>query len=89
MALARIDVINERNAAICKALMNERPYKDQPWARIALAAAARAIRRGRLLTAAEQNENLARAFEEEGDQEIAALIRKESAHAHASDAPRD
>ena len=40
------------------------------------AVAARAIRRGRHLTASEQVENLAAAFEAEGDPEIAAKIRR-------------
>jgi hypothetical protein len=65
----------EHDAALCRDLMEQKPYKDQPWARMALAIAARAILRGRHLTEAEQDENLAKAFDEEGDHGIAARIR--------------
>lgn len=62
-------------AALCEALMEQTPYNKQPWARVALAIAARAIRRGRHLTPTEQLENMAKAFEEEGSPEIAEKIR--------------
>lgn len=65
----------EYDAALVHDLMDKKPYKDQPWARMALAVASRAILRGRHLTEAEQGENLAKAFDEEGDHEIAARIR--------------
>lgn len=65
----------QKDADLVTALMDQKPYCDHPWARMALAVAARAILRGRHLTVAEQNENLAKAFEEEGDHEIAAKIR--------------
>ena len=67
--------IADRDAALCEALMQEKPYCDQPWARMALAVAARAIRRGRLLTGTEKTENLANAFDEEGDHETAERLR--------------
>lgn len=55
--------------------MEQKPYKDEPAARVALAVAARAILRGRHLTEAERGENLAKAFEAEGDHDIARRIR--------------
>lgn len=63
------------DAGLVRTLMDQKPYKNQPWARMALAVAASAIERGRHLTNAEKDENLAQAFEEEGDYEIAAKIR--------------
>ncbi len=65
----------EYDAALVRRLMDQPPLKDQKWARLALAAAARAIERGRLLTEAEKLENIALAFDEEGDHEIAAALR--------------
>lgn len=52
-------------AKLAEAMMNEAPWRDQMWARCALASAARTIRRGRLLTEAEKLENLAKAAEED------------------------
>jgi len=66
----------ERCAAMLKELSGQSPLSDNSWARVALAIGARAIQRGRLLTDQEKLENLAKAFEEEGDHEIAAAIRK-------------
>lgn len=63
------------DALLCRKLANEKPYCDQPWARMALFIAANAIERGRLLSDAEKNENLAAAFDEDGDHELAEKIR--------------
>lgn len=63
------------DAGIVRALAKQEPYSKQPWARMALFTAARAIDRGRLLTDAEKMENLAAAFEVEGGHEVAAMIR--------------
>jgi hypothetical protein len=57
-------------------MMDQQPWSEIEWARCAIASAARAIRRGRHLTFQEKNENLALAFEQEGDFEIATKIRK-------------
>jgi predicted nucleic acid-binding protein len=79
MALARIDVINERDAGLLETLAKEKPWCDQPWARMALAIGARAIRRGRLLTDKEKLLNLAASMESEDVdpemREVAAKIR--------------
>jgi hypothetical protein len=71
--------IRERCAKLAEAMIHQPPYKEQPWARLALAIAARAIRRGRHLTSKEQLNNLANAFAEEGDADIAARIRAAAA----------
>lgn len=63
------------DAELVRSLSKEKPYQEQPWARMALFIAANAIDRGRLLTDAEKMENLATAFDEEGDHELAAKIR--------------
>ena len=76
MSLVRADVAREQDAALCEALAKEKPFCDKPWVRLALMTAAKAIRRGRLLTTAEKNENLALAFEEKGDKEFATWIRQ-------------
>jgi hypothetical protein len=55
----------EMDARLVETMMQETPWRDQQWARCALAAAASAIRRGRLLTEAEKLENLAKAMEED------------------------
>jgi len=65
----------DRDLEIVRSLAKQKPYCDQAWARMALAIAASAIERGRLLTDAEKNENLAKAFDEEGDHDTAAKIR--------------
>lgn len=54
----------ERAAKLVEALITEAPYRNRPWARMALSTAARAIRRGRHLTAAEKVRNLADAARE-------------------------
>lgn len=61
----------ERHAKLVEALIDQKPWRDELWARAALACAAHAIRRGRHLTEAEKLENLAKAMEEpiEGDDE--------------------
>lgn len=67
-------------ARLVDAMKDMVPYREQPWARMALAVAARSIRRGRHLTSREQLENLAKSVEEDGDEEsarLAALIRGE------------
>ncbi len=64
---------NERKqaAALCRQLIKERPFADQQWARLALGVAARAIERGRLLTAGEKLENLRKALAEDADEIVA------------------
>lgn len=70
MALADIQVIREESAKLVEAMIHEAPYKDRPWARVALAIAARAIRRGRHLTDQEKLLNLADSMEgDAGDPE--------------------
>jgi hypothetical protein len=54
----------KRAAELVEALMDRTPWKNQLWARAALATAARAIRRGRLLTDREKRLNLAKAMRE-------------------------
>lgn len=73
----------EHCAQLVDAMMNEKPWCDRLWARAALAIAARAIRRGRHLTASEKLLNLAAGMEdadrEHGDDgfaETVARIRK-------------
>lgn len=55
----------ERCAKLVEEMLTERPWKDKPWARCALATAARAIRRGRHLTESEKLDNLMAAMAEE------------------------
>ena len=57
----------EAYARLVEAMIGQAPWKDQLWARTALAIAARSIRRGRHLTEAEKIENLAKSMEEELD----------------------
>lgn len=70
----------ERGVKMIRELMKQKPWADQPWARCALAVAANAIERGRLLTEREKLLNLADAMEEpDGDGEsfadVAAKLR--------------
>lgn len=68
----------ERSAKLVEAMITQRPWADHQWARVALAIAASAVRRGRHLTESEKIENLAKSMEEAGDPEgieTAALIR--------------
>lgn len=53
----------EHDAKLVEMMIHEFPWSEQPYARMALAVAARAIRRGRHLTPAERMENLAKAAE--------------------------
>lgn len=68
----------EKCAKLLDTMLHETPWKDQQWARCALTIAARAIRRGRHLTASEKMANLATAFEEENMSEAAAKLRNRS-----------
>ena len=52
----------EHHAKLVSELMDRSPWREKPDARVALAIAARAIRRGRHLTEAEQMRNLADAM---------------------------
>jgi hypothetical protein len=52
-------------AELIEAMIWQAPWCDQPWARMALAIGARAIRRGRYLTEVEKMENLAVAMAED------------------------
>lgn len=71
LAEARQEALEE-----CAKLMRElHNATRRPEQRLCYSIAERSIRRGRNLTAAEQLENLAKAFEEEGDTKTAALIR--------------
>jgi len=54
----------ERYAKLVEGLIDQAPWRDQMWARCALACAGSTIRRGRYLTEAEKLENLAKAMEE-------------------------
>ena len=58
-------ISGEAGAKLLETLAKEKPWCDQPWARMALAIGARAIRRGRLLTEKEKLLNLADAMEAE------------------------
>lgn len=73
---AAVAVERDANANLLMALMEEKPWKEKQWARCALAIGARAIKRGRLLTDREKLENLAKAFEDGGDKDNAAALRK-------------
>lgn len=65
-----VDKEAERDARLVESMRQESPWSDQPWARVALTIAARAIRRGRHLTEAEKLLNLADAMEDDaGDTE--------------------
>jgi hypothetical protein len=57
----------EECAALIDTMLSEAPWKDQMWARGALMIAARAIRRGRHLTASEKLENAFNWIEGGGD----------------------
>jgi hypothetical protein len=59
----------EECAKLVESLMDEKPWADKVWSRVALAIAARAIRRGRLLTEREKAENLIRAIYEPEDED--------------------
>jgi len=61
---AATDVERERAAQIVEAMIDEAPHKDHVLVRMALAIAARAIRRGRHLTESEKLANLATAMED-------------------------
>lgn len=68
----------ERSAKLIEDMIRRRPWSDKADVRMALSIAARAVRRGRHLTEAEQLENLAKSMEEDGDLEgieCAALLR--------------
>lgn len=69
--------LREHCAKLCEDMITVKPYCDQPWARMALAVAARAIRRGRHLTSSEQLHNLADSMSEDGPEfaEVADKIR--------------
>lgn len=71
-----MDLNQEQCAKLLDDMLKERPWNEKPWARCALSIAARAIRRGRLLTDQEKMLNLAAAMEEEGDTEVADKIRQ-------------
>lgn len=70
--------MSEESARLLDALAKEKPWCDKPWARMALAIGARAIRRGRLLTEREKTMNLAASMEQDGPEfaDLAARIRK-------------
>ncbi len=72
-----VDASTERAIKLVQALMNEKPWCDQQWARCALAIAASAIQRGRLWSEDEKLENLAKAMEED-DPEWSTEERKEN-----------
>jgi hypothetical protein len=59
------DQSTDRAIKLVQALMNEKPWCDQQWARAALAIAASAIKRGCLWSEDEKLENLAKAMEED------------------------
>ena len=60
-----------------QAMIGQAPWKDRPWARLALSTAARAIWRGRHLTDREKLENLAAAIEDGGlGAELARRVRE-------------
>lgn len=68
----------ERSAKLIEAMAQWKPWNDKRNVRVALSIAARAVRRGRHLTEAEQIENLAKSMEEDGDPEgieCAAVLR--------------
>lgn len=52
----------EHDAKLVEAMIEQSPWSDKPWVRMALAIAARSIRRGRHLTEAEKLRNLADAM---------------------------
>lgn len=62
MSLVRTDVCRKECAKLVEAMIHQAPWKNQQWARGALAIAARAIRRGRHLTDEEKLHNLADAL---------------------------
>jgi hypothetical protein len=57
----------EECAALIDTMLTEAPWKDQMWARGALMIAARAIRRGRHLSASEKLDNAFKWIEGGGD----------------------
>lgn len=70
----------EEAAKLVLAMMNQRPWCDQPWSRAALGAAARAIQRGRLLSEREKLLNLANAFAEDDPKDDVARRIREAAN---------
>lgn len=74
-----------RHAKLVEEMIQQQPWADKPDARVALAVAGRAIRRGRHLTEAEKLRNLADAMEAEdieagGDLSgVTAHLRREAA----------
>lgn len=54
--------LRDECAKLVEVMIQQKPWKDQMWARAALAIAARAIRRGRRLTEQEKWENLKQAM---------------------------
>lgn len=71
-------LVEEREACawLVEEMKNMWPWSDKPYAKLVLSIAAKAIRRGRHLTDQERIQNLARAFEEEGDIELANQLRE-------------
>jgi hypothetical protein len=70
--LRREGAMNEQqlhDISLVQALSRREPYRSKPWARVALMVAARAIERGRLLTASEQFENLKTALDQQKENE--------------------
>lgn len=78
---------HERAARLVSAMVEESPWRDQQWARAALAIAASAIKRGRHLTEAEKLRNLADAMAEDDElnenAQAAATLRDMAAKADA------
>lgn len=65
-----------KDARLVEEMINQKPWSDHPHTRMALAVAARTIKRGRHLTDAEKVENLAKAMEEDGSSEAIALAER-------------
>lgn len=81
MPIKRDLVIDQEQCAqLVEKMIKQKPYRDQVWARMALAVAARAIRRGRHLTERERLLNLAQSMEdadkEDGTNEMARTVAK-------------
>lgn len=55
----------EQSAGLAEEMMQQHPCAKKPWARMALAIAAKTIRRGRHLTDEERHGNLLNAIEKE------------------------
>jgi len=74
----------EHYAKLVSEMIDQFPWRDKPDARVALAVAARAIRRGRHLTEAEKLRNLANAMEADDMDDgldmgpVAASLRREA-----------